>query len=332
MRKLAPWRSIRGRESILRGFLAYHIASVVIGAAATVVVLTLYPKTENPKLPPLLVSNFLLLLFIIGMSYELCCDVIGLETVVHGVVHEAEQFVCLGLCVAVPRVSRPPIVARFPRRIERGFTVASGLVALAFGAFFLFPFNRAVYNAFYGLIYLDLSLVLLYFGLSFIFFGRRSTASSSMRHYSVALSILRALTIALFPALFVVDFIGWMVPFLTSRIPVDFSLLPAFYILMSLIMLIGSIKEILEPEPLPEPMKPGEDMIRKHDLSRREAEVLPYVLQFLTYKEIGERLFISSGTVRTHLVHIYRKTGARNRLELSRIIQGGRGAVSPTPR
>jgi len=103
---------------------------------------------------------------------------------------------------------------------------------------------------------------------------------------------------------------------------------------MSLIMLVGSIKEILEPEPLPELLKPDAAMIEKYDLSRRETEVLPLVLQFLTYKEIGGQLFISSGTVRTHLVHIYQKTGARNRLELSRIIQGGarRGLPGLSPR
>jgi ATP/maltotriose-dependent transcriptional regulator MalT len=71
-----------------------------------------------------------------------------------------------------------------------------------------------------------------------------------------------------------------------------------------------SIKEILEPEPVSEGVELDENLLCAYDLSRREAEVLPLVLQFLSYKEIGERLFISVGTVRTRLIHIYQKAGS----------------------
>jgi DNA-binding CsgD family transcriptional regulator len=110
-----------------------------------------------------------------------------------------------------------------------------------------------------------------------------------------------------------------MIPALAARIPEDLSLLPAFYVLMSLITLVGSIKEILEPPP-PEPTLFDETLLRRFDLSKREAEILPLALEFLSYKEIGEKLFISVGTVRTHLIHIYQKTEARNRLDLLRIV------------
>ena len=48
-------------------------------------------------------------------------------------------------------------------------------------------------------------------------------------------------------------------------------------------------------------------------LTERELDVLALVAQGLTNRQIGRRLFISPGTVRTHLEHIYDKLGVRSR-------------------
>lgn len=48
-------------------------------------------------------------------------------------------------------------------------------------------------------------------------------------------------------------------------------------------------------------------------LTAREVEVLRLVAAGLTNAEIAERLFLSRGTVKIHLVHIYNKIGASNR-------------------
>ena len=54
------------------------------------------------------------------------------------------------------------------------------------------------------------------------------------------------------------------------------------------------------------------------ELSARELQVLALIAQGLTDKEIGERLFISASTVRSHLDRISDKTGLRRRGELTR--------------
>ena len=54
------------------------------------------------------------------------------------------------------------------------------------------------------------------------------------------------------------------------------------------------------------------------DLSRREREILDLVAQGLTDRAIGEQLFISVSTVRSHLDRIKEKTGLRRRIELTR--------------
>jgi pSer/pThr/pTyr-binding forkhead associated (FHA) protein len=55
------------------------------------------------------------------------------------------------------------------------------------------------------------------------------------------------------------------------------------------------------------------------ELSGRERQILALVARGLTDREIGEALFISSSTVRSHLDRIGKKTGLRRRAELTRL-------------
>jgi DNA-binding NarL/FixJ family response regulator len=51
------------------------------------------------------------------------------------------------------------------------------------------------------------------------------------------------------------------------------------------------------------------------NLTKREEEILDLLSKGLKYKEIGNKLFISEETVRTHLRHIYEKLHVRSRTE-----------------
>jgi|GEM_PF-42834 len=48
-------------------------------------------------------------------------------------------------------------------------------------------------------------------------------------------------------------------------------------------------------------------------LTPREAELLSFLTQGLSNRELGQRLFISEATVKTHLAHIYAKLGVETR-------------------
>lgn len=50
-------------------------------------------------------------------------------------------------------------------------------------------------------------------------------------------------------------------------------------------------------------------------LTAREAEILSHLAKGFTYKEIGENLFISDETVRSHLRKVYEKLQVRSRTE-----------------
>jgi DNA-binding CsgD family transcriptional regulator len=55
-------------------------------------------------------------------------------------------------------------------------------------------------------------------------------------------------------------------------------------------------------------------------LSRRELDVIHYLIRGLSDNEIGEKLYISRQTVHTHTKNIYKKLGAKSRIELYRIV------------
>ena len=58
----------------------------------------------------------------------------------------------------------------------------------------------------------------------------------------------------------------------------------------------------------------------RFQLSRRELDVIHYLTRGLSDDEIGEKLYISRQTVHTHIKNIYRKLGAKSRIELYRIV------------
>jgi DNA-binding NarL/FixJ family response regulator len=56
---------------------------------------------------------------------------------------------------------------------------------------------------------------------------------------------------------------------------------------------------------------------RKPDeLTKTEKAVLPYLLEGLRHKDIGEKLFVAEKTVRFHTTSIYKKLGVHTQVEL----------------
>lgn len=63
--------------------------------------------------------------------------------------------------------------------------------------------------------------------------------------------------------------------------------------------------------------KDFEKFLRDHNITARESEVLTCILQGMSNGEISESLCISPATTRKHLENLYKKAGAKSRLELA---------------
>ncbi|MBQ8668190.1 response regulator transcription factor [bacterium] len=61
-----------------------------------------------------------------------------------------------------------------------------------------------------------------------------------------------------------------------------------------------------------------------HGLTERELDVLRYLMEGLTNKEIADKLTVTHHTVKAHVASIIRKLGARNRLDVAMIAQKAR--------
>ena len=59
-----------------------------------------------------------------------------------------------------------------------------------------------------------------------------------------------------------------------------------------------------------------EPIFTKHDISKREQEILKLILDGKNNKEIEEALFISYHTVKNHVYNLYQKLGIKTRYEL----------------
>lgn len=65
-------------------------------------------------------------------------------------------------------------------------------------------------------------------------------------------------------------------------------------------------------------------MARRFGLTRREEEILAYLVRGDTLARIGQELFIADSTMKTHSRHIYRKIGVENKQALRDFVEGYR--------
>ncbi len=80
--------------------------------------------------------------------------------------------------------------------------------------------------------------------------------------------------------------------------------------------IVDRIVEVAVPTAAPTPNFADDDTVRERlGITRRELEILEYVARGLSNREIGEALFVSENTVKTHCSRAFDKLGARRRTE-----------------
>lgn len=72
-----------------------------------------------------------------------------------------------------------------------------------------------------------------------------------------------------------------------------------------------------------QPPDPGEvnRFYARFNITKREQEIIGLLIKGKTNEEIGDGLFISTKTVKNNISAVYRKTGAKNRVQLTNLIK-----------
>jgi DNA-binding CsgD family transcriptional regulator len=71
-------------------------------------------------------------------------------------------------------------------------------------------------------------------------------------------------------------------------------------------------------------LKPDQELaasFEKYGISPRESDIIRLIAEGKTNREISDELFISLQTVKDHVHRIFRKTGVKNRVQLTNLFQ-----------
>ncbi|WP_033342128.1 response regulator transcription factor [Catenuloplanes japonicus] len=79
-------------------------------------------------------------------------------------------------------------------------------------------------------------------------------------------------------------------------------------------------RQVLDRLPAPSAV-PAEDRAKVDSLSAREREVLVLLAQGLSNAEISAQLFVTEGTIKTHLYRVFTKIGCENRVQAAMLAQ-----------
>ncbi len=90
---------------------------------------------------------------------------------------------------------------------------------------------------------------------------------------------------------------------------------PGYFIIWNFVFIIFFLKIFFRPKDKDHELI--RNFIKKYSLTKRELEIIDLLVKGLSYKEIQSKLFISMPTVKTHITHIYEKTGMKSKMDLS---------------
>jgi DNA-binding CsgD family transcriptional regulator/phosphatidylserine synthase len=112
---------------------------------------------------------------------------------------------------------------------------------------------------------------------------------------------------------------------------------PGFYAFLNVFLFYSHVnvwaRELREAGEAPSPAAATGLLLKRFGISEREGEVLALLIQGYTYREMADSLCLSLATIKTHVSHLYEKTGTRNKVELLNITSGriGRSDDSAPP-
>jgi DNA-binding CsgD family transcriptional regulator len=294
--------------------LLYWIISFSVGFTTLIGVLLVYfrRRLQALRFYLLIMACLSTMVVISGIKVYADINLIGLAT---GAVDVLDG---LSLAAEVPLVILCPLFilsffnpAPFRRAGIAGFSaLASFNAALTMTVFLFFRGALAVTN---GILIGSIILSSLFCILYLVYNWKRLT-DRNLRAYCIALMLMGGLCLTglAFDLLF-------HLREKLSNVSGAFRVGVAVYLLMNLITLYFALRRFSQMQA--DGRQKLDAFCSSFGLTAQERRIVPLIMDGLSNAEIGERLFISTGTVKRHVYNIFHKTRAKSRLDLLRLIR-----------
>ncbi len=297
-------------------FLFLYVFSLSSGVSGLFLGIFLYVKSRNKEL--IYYLSALVIWTLNNLSFILriyVASILGVQDSLFDLFHLIlyySTWAALSLCL-------PLLLFRFLKlklRLSRKLFHAFALLFLAFP----FPLLHIEGNRYPSLANIvSLAQVLLFFAilLNTAFIMKKGTRRIENEDVRKLFTILFHLQIVFYPLMLIEK-----TPFLSRIFPYGIGSYPLFYFLCNSLWLYYVSRHLIFPEIVMDGFSDELDVFCGiYRLSSREREICGPLVQGESYKEIGEKLFISYETVKTHVNNIYKKASVKNKMGLSSLIK-----------
>jgi DNA-binding CsgD family transcriptional regulator len=292
--------------------------SLITGFASMTLLFIVYSKGKYPLIRYYLVITFLMTILVISLLL-----VIYLYSfrILPQLLNWLRLFANLVFCGLLTQW----IIVAYPAKVALPFRIAdlaSKILAILMCAFVIFLF------AFFGeyffltnLINVLLSIASLAINILIVFPEKNPVDIKDGVNWSFYTKIIFSIyTMAYFFYAFIYiifhkDFI------LFSFITDSYVITPITYLFTQLFSIAFLVRSLMRPSYHIKPSAIDPAAAGRFGFSERESEIAARLIEGLSNKSIGENLFISPDTVKTHIRNIYRKTGVNKRIDLIRVFQ-----------
>ncbi len=322
--------------------LLIELIAIISGIAATTVTVYVYSQHHTQLLRIFAILNGAL--FCLALGFALSGTASAMLWLVAGSAHEGKvhqwtsalDFISLlsrNVGIAVMTLVAPRFTASIYERqasiwLQRESLVAAAVQVILFIAFLALPSGAIYMVVGTGLFFLNLAVCLGYA----VFLGRERRLSKGgfgvsplFAIYAPTLRRFFILTSCFIP-LFIADILISNLPPTPLIAIVRHTSLPLYFLLVN-IGLMSLLKHGLDHPPLLEGDRVSDFGKATFSLTDREAEVLEYILDGYTIKDLANVLDISPKTAENHLYSVYQKTGVTNRIQLFQAFNNQRREV-----
>ncbi len=298
--------------------ILFILILLITGSVSISLLFIVYSKGKYPLIRYYLVTTFLMTILVITILSALYLYSFNILPQALRWLRLFANLVFCGLLTQWIIVAYPAKVAlrfRIADRISKILAILMGLAVIFLFSFYeQYFFLTSLINAFFGIASLVINILI-------VFPEKNPVDFKDGVNWKLYTKIIICINTAVYITYAGISLIiqrsfdfDW---FLTS----NYLITPFTYLFTQLFSIIFLVRSLRVPSYHIKPAAIDPKAAERFDFSGRETEIAAKLIEGMSYKSIGQNLFISPDTVKSHVKSIYRKTGVNTRMELIRVFQ-----------